>query len=131
PGPLDLAADSFSNTYDATGQPRNCDQRTILAASVQMFGLPQVTQSFTLIAVLDPPRREPGALQGDLMTAGGLRVQWDLSASELAQRVTHRTKIFEVLCSSARREIFFIGALNQGVGVLERPRQVCIKYVYP
>ncbi|GLI63981.1 hypothetical protein VaNZ11_007089, partial [Volvox africanus] len=81
PGPLDLAADSFSNTYDGTGQPRNCDERTILAASVQMFGLPQATQSFTLVAILNPPLREPGALQGDLMTAGGLRVQWDLSAN--------------------------------------------------
>ncbi|GIL94514.1 hypothetical protein Vretimale_697, partial [Volvox reticuliferus] len=83
PVPLDLAADSFSSTYDAAGQPRTCDQRTILAASIQTFGLPRVTQSFTLLAVLGPPRREPGALQGDLMTAGGLRVQWDLSANAI------------------------------------------------
>ncbi len=83
PQPLDLSPDKFANTFDATGQPVRCDQRTVLAASAQMFNLPITAQSFTLVAVLEAPKRDPAALQGDLLTAGGLRVQWDVGASKL------------------------------------------------
>ncbi|PNH11434.1 A disintegrin and metalloproteinase with thrombospondin motifs 7 [Tetrabaena socialis] len=85
-GGIALAPDSFQTAYDLAGLPRDCDERTVLSGSISTFALPLGSRNFSLVALLGLPRRDlsaPGGAIGDVLSLGGLRVQWDAAAGAL------------------------------------------------